>query len=175
MATSKINALADLKQWKGQFNQTKNGGIARLKHKGDAQSNNAPSKALDSVQPPKKTLKPFNPFALKLAQCNRMFDLTRQAIERCKRDYPDYYYHKRKMATECNEIVRRLNDGRALIKRLTAYTAEQDPTQQATIKESLQAINYLSVKFKELADYVAQVDGNGDKLESLDNKTDLEV
>ncbi|WWO72770.1 hypothetical protein V4937_06985 [Histophilus somni] len=41
-------------------------------------------------------------------------------------------------------------------------------------KESLAVLHYLADKFGEISEFVKLVDENGNKLESFDNKSDLE-
>ena len=170
-----INALSDLKQWKGQFKPSTNKKehISKTQYKahGEDLANKQPNtkakaKSANTAQ--------STPFRFTLSQTNRLFELTKQSIERCKLNFPDDYHHKHKQAQECAEIAKRLATARYLIKRLKNYQAEQSKEHVAMMKESLDVLHYLGDKFADVSAYVVLVDENGNKLEHFDNKNDLE-
>lgn len=170
-----INALSDLNQWKGRFKPSTNKKehISKTQYKAHGEdlatkqpNTKAKAKSADTVK--------STPFRFTLSQTNRLFELNKQAIERCKLNYPNNYHHKHKLAQECAAIAKRLDAARYLIKRLKNYQAEQSKEHLAMMKESLEVLHYLGDKFKEIADYVVLVDENGNKLEHFDNKNDVE-
>ncbi|WP_187376650.1 hypothetical protein [Histophilus somni] len=170
-----INALSDLSQWKGRFKPSTNkkGHVSKTQYKAHDEdlankqpNTNTKAKNTDTAQ--------YIPFRFTLSQTNRLFELNKQAIERCKLNFPDHYHHKYKLAEECTEIAKRLATARYLIKRLKSYTAEQSQEQDSMTKESLAVLHYLADKFGEMSEFVKLVDENGNKLEHFDNKNDLE-
>ncbi|QGM81484.1 hypothetical protein [Otariodibacter oris] len=145
------NPIKDLKQWKNAQNKATT--PQTMSTKGNIKAKDKPAKKAN-----KATIW-FYP----LYQMSYVFQQTKWNIASCKKNYPDCFHFKKRLAKEVAEIDQYLKGGHELLM-MFASLEKLPPEEALKLKRFHHAIRYLSKQLNDIADYVEQVEKADDEV-----------
>lgn len=151
------NPITQLKQHKTAQNE------AKSTVKTQTYTNAPKAKQAENAIKSEKTKLTFQPFA----QVGYIFQQAKWNAANCKLNHPDCFHLKKLMQQGASRICKNL----AITDRLLEELAESlvmTEEQKTTMKQARNTARYLRKQFKDLADYVEQVEqAEGEELDAL--------